>query len=129
MPTRSVLWDTSVVIDPVDGDDLVAVSIVTVLELVAGVNAAIYRGDRQLAVQRQQILADTLAVHDPLPLDGDVVASYARLDAAVREVGRQPRRRLADLQIAATAAAYGLALVTRHPGDFAGLPIEIIAPG
>ena len=35
--------------------------------------------------------------------------------------GRQPRRRAADLLIAATALAAGMPLYTRNGGDFAGL--------
>jgi predicted nucleic acid-binding protein len=41
--------------------------------------------------------------------------------AAVAETGRSHRRRVADLLIAATAHANGLALYTRNPDDFAGL--------
>jgi len=41
--------------------------------------------------------------------------------AAVIETGRSHRRRIADLLIAATAHANGLALYTRNPDDFAGL--------
>lgn len=35
--------------------------------------------------------------------------------------GRKPRRRIADLMIAATAIAEGLAIFTTNPGDYAGL--------
>jgi predicted nucleic acid-binding protein len=46
---------------------------------------------------------------------------YGRVFAAVRASGRTSRARLADMLIAATAAANGLALYTRNPGDFVGL--------
>jgi predicted nucleic acid-binding protein len=36
--------------------------------------------------------------------------------------------KLADLQIAGVALAYGLALATRNGGDFAGLGISLIDP-
>jgi predicted nucleic acid-binding protein len=41
--------------------------------------------------------------------------------AAVIEQGCQPRRRFADLLMAATALAEGLPLVTRNGKDFEGL--------
>jgi predicted nucleic acid-binding protein len=41
--------------------------------------------------------------------------------SAVREQGRQPRRRFADLLIAATALAEDLPLITRRGKDFHGL--------
>jgi predicted nucleic acid-binding protein len=114
-----VVWDTSVVIDPpAESTDSVAVSIVTVLELIASVNAAAADDER---ASRLALLATVLSTFDPLPFDNRVAQSYVQVDAAVRAVGRNPRRRFADLQIAATAAAHGLALVTRNPADFAGL--------
>ncbi|MCA1781802.1 MAG: type II toxin-antitoxin system prevent-host-death family antitoxin [Intrasporangiaceae bacterium] len=66
---------------------------------------------------------------DALPVDETVAISYGRLAAAVVEVGRQPRRRVMDLLIAATAHAHGARLCTRNPDDFAGLEnlIEITA--
>jgi predicted nucleic acid-binding protein len=49
--------------------------------------------------------------------------------AAVVAAGRKPRRRIADLMIAATAIAEGLPLVTTNPGEYAGLEklIRIVA--
>jgi predicted nucleic acid-binding protein len=41
--------------------------------------------------------------------------------AAVVAAGRKPRRRVADLMIAATAISEDLPLYTTTPGDFAGL--------
>jgi predicted nucleic acid-binding protein len=41
--------------------------------------------------------------------------------AAVVEIGRSHRRRVADLLIAATAHANGLSLDTRNPDDYDGL--------
>jgi len=46
--------------------------------------------------------------------------------AAARVSGRSSRARLADLLIAAAAAANGLPLYTRNPADFAGLE-EVVA--
>jgi predicted nucleic acid-binding protein len=49
--------------------------------------------------------------------------------AAVVEAGQSHRRRVADLLIAATAHANGLALYTRNPDDFAGLGdlVDVVA--
>ncbi len=44
---------------------------------------------------------------------------YARVFAAVRAAGQSSRARFADLLIASTAVANGLALYTRNPSDFA----------
>jgi predicted nucleic acid-binding protein len=41
--------------------------------------------------------------------------------AALVATGRKPRRRIADLMIAATAIAEGLPLFTTNPDDYAGL--------
>ena len=112
------LWDTSVLIDPPAGGGTGLISVVSVLELSAGVNAAT---DAQVRASRQGLLTQVLSTFDPLPLDMDATAAFLSLDAAIRAAGRQPRRRLADLQIAATAVAHGLPLLTRNPGDFRGL--------
>ncbi|MGH2668317.1 MAG: PIN domain-containing protein, partial [bacterium] len=57
---------------------------------------------------------------DALPFDADAARSYGRVFAAARTSGRT-RPRLADLLIAATAIASGLALYTRNADDFADL--------
>jgi predicted nucleic acid-binding protein len=44
-----------------------------------------------------------------------------RVFAAARAAGQSSRARLADLLIAATAAANGLPLYTRNPSDFSAL--------
>lgn len=51
---------------------------------------------------------------------------YCLVFAAVKAAGRFSRARLADLLIAATAAAHGLPLYTRNPSDFTGLK-EVVA--
>lgn len=56
-----------------------------------------------------------------MPFDAEAARTYGRVFAAVRAAGRTGRARLADLLIAATAAANGLALYTRNGRDFAPL--------
>jgi len=46
---------------------------------------------------------------------------YGRVFAAARAAGQSSRARVADLLIAATAAANGLPLYTRNPADFSPL--------
>jgi prevent-host-death family protein len=59
----------------------------------------------------------------------DNSSTNGRLAAAVVDAGRQPRRRVMDLLIAATAHAHGARLYTRNIDDFDGLQdlVEIIA--
>lgn len=121
--TRGLL-DTSVVIDWHDPHvaallpDEVAISAVTSAELVAGPLLAATSAE---AARRQARLQEVEAHFEPLPLDSAAVRSYGMVVAAVVGEGRRPRRRFADLLMAATAHAHGLDLYTRNPSDFAGL--------
>lgn len=112
--------DTSVVIahdvTPLPG--ILAISAATVAELHFGILIARSAEVRAERLRRLSILQRRF---DPLPVDEAVAASYGRLAAAVVESGRQPRRRVMDLLIAATAHAHGARLYTRNPHDFAGL--------
>jgi predicted nucleic acid-binding protein len=132
MPDRlhQALLDTSVIIDldRISANALperVAISAVTMAELAAGPAAT---SDPSERARRQDRLQRTEASFDPLPLDIEAARAYGRVYAAVVAHGRNPRRRLADLLIAAVAVANGLPLVTRNAADFAGLDnlLEII---
>lgn len=78
--------------------------------------------------RRQDRLQRAEAAFDPVPFGVAAARAYGRVYAAVLELGRKPRRRLADLLIASVAVAEGLPLVTRNAGDFVGLSdlVEII---
>jgi hypothetical protein len=125
------LLDTSVVIDWDDGDvaaalpDEAAISAITLAELTAGPRLASTGAE---SARRQSRLQQFEATFDPIPFDVSAARSYGQVVAAVADTGRSHRRRIADLLIAATAHANGLALYTRNPHDFAGLEnlIEII---
>ena len=121
-PSRGVL-DTSVVID----HDLVdiallpdesAITAITLAELAAGPHAT---DDDQERARRQDRLQWAAATWNPLAFNADAARAYARIFSAMKAMGRFSRTRLADLLIAATAAANGLPLYTRNPNDFAGL--------
>ena len=117
------LLDTSVVIDLdiVDAGLLpltVGVSAITMAELAAGPAATSDPAER---ARRQDRLQRAEAAFESIPFGTEAARAYGRVHAAVVAAGRQPRRRFADLLIAATAVAEGLPVVTRNPADFAGL--------
>ncbi len=87
--------------------DRLAVSVITVGELRAGVLAAqdLETRDRRLAT-----LTAVLAL-SPVPVDDDVAAAWARLRVALRDRGR--RMAVNDSWIAATAIALDIPLVTQ----------------
>lgn len=119
VPERAIL-DTSVIIAgdvaPIPG--VLAISVITLAELQFGVLAAKSADVRAERLRRLSLLQQHF---DALPVDASVAISYGRLAATVVEAGRQPRRRVMDLLIAATAHAHGARLYTRNPDDFTGL--------
>lgn len=116
---RAVL-DTSVVlaeqVAPLPG--VLAISVVTLAELRFGVLVA---KTAEVRAERLRRLGRLQRRFDPLPVDEAVAESYGRIAAAVVEHGRQPRRRVMDLLIAATAHAHDAVLYTRNPDDFIGV--------
>lgn len=116
---RTVL-DTSVLLGPepapINGD--LAISAASLAELHFGVLVA--RSD-DIRAERLRRLAEIERSFDPLPMDTQVARAYGRLAAATAKAGRQPRARVMDLVIAATAMAHGARLCTRNPADLAGL--------
>ncbi len=120
---RRALLATSVVIDfsaaqVAEVADEVAVSAVTIAELQYGVAAA---GDPLTQMARRRRVQAIVARFDVLSFDVTTAEYYGALAGLVRQQGRNPRPRRMDLQIAATAARHGLALLTRNGNDFAGL--------
>jgi predicted nucleic acid-binding protein len=92
-------------------------SAITLAELSAGVHQtddAAERGRRIARLQRVE------AIFEPLPFDTEAARQYGVIAAGVIAAGRKPRRREADLMIAAIAAAHRLPLYTTNPDDFLG---------
>lgn len=117
--SRGVL-DTSVLIatdvTPIPGE--LAISVASIAELQFGVLVAKNADIRAVRLAR---LSTIQRRFDPLPVDEGVADSYARLAARVVQTGRQPRGRVMDLLIAATAHAHGATVYTRNPDDLADL--------
>jgi len=129
---RQGLIDTNILIlrrwiDPAELPDEMAISAVTLAELSAGPHQVRGNDEQDLyqeheeRARRMEILQRAESEFDPMPFDAEVARVYGRVTAAVIAVGRKPRRRIADLMIAATAIAEGLPLFTVNPGDYVGL--------
>jgi predicted nucleic acid-binding protein len=126
--TVKAVLDTSVLIatDIVRLEGELAVSAASIAELHFGVLVTL---DPAVRAERLRRLSGIQRRFDPLPVDDDVAASYGRLAAAVAASGRQPRGRVMDLLIAATAHAHSARLYTRNADDLAGVGnlIEVVA--
>jgi toxin FitB len=95
----------------------VAISTVSIAELHFGLLVA---GDDQArAVRAARLGLIEARFPEPLPVDDRVAREWGRLQAAVSERGGQPRKRMADLAIAATANVHGATLLTTNLRDLA----------
>ena len=116
------LLDTSVLIASETGRALdetalpeqVAVSVITIAELHAGVHAA---RDADTRARRMATL-ESVAGLEPLPVDAAAAKEWARLRFRLAETGR--RINVNDLWIASIAVARGIPVVTQDD-DFAVL--------
>jgi predicted nucleic acid-binding protein len=122
-------------IDPAELPDEMAISAITLAELSAGPHEV--RGNDEQdrydvhaeRARRLEILQRAESEFDPVPFDAEAARIFGRVTAAVIASGRKPRRRVADLMIAATAIAAELPLLTTNPDDFTGLdPLIRIIP-
>jgi predicted nucleic acid-binding protein len=94
--------------------DELAVSIVTIGELRAGVLAA-----NDVRVRERRLTTLTVALElDPVPVDDEVAAQWARLRVILRDMGR--RMPVNDSWIAATAMALEVPVVAQDD-DYAEL--------
>jgi predicted nucleic acid-binding protein len=120
--TRGLI-DTNIVVhlavlDPEQLPDELVISAVTLAELSAGPH---HTNDPAERARRTSVLQHAEATFDALPFDAEAARAYGVLCAAVLAAGRKPRRRLADLMIAAVAAVNRLPIYTTNPHDFVGL--------
>ncbi len=125
--SRGVL-DTSVLIasDVQALPGRLAISVISLAELNFGVLVARSGDARATRLAR---LTGLQKRFDPLPVDEAVAESYGRIAAKCVSYGRQPRGRVMDLLIAATAHAHGATLYTRNAEDLRGLEelIDIVS--
>jgi predicted nucleic acid-binding protein len=131
-PPRQGMLDTNILIlrgwiDPAELPDEMAISAVTLAELSAGPHEVRGNDEQDLydeheeRARRMEILQRAESEFDPVPFDSGAARVYGRVTASVIAAGRKPRRRIADLMIAATAIAEDLPLFTTNPDDYAGL--------
>jgi predicted nucleic acid-binding protein len=112
-----VLLDTSVLIGAgIPADVEAAISVASLAELHFGTLVATDPDERARRAQRLGVIEATF---DPLPVDAAVAREWGRLAAAFAERGGQPRRRVVDLVIAATANVHGVPLLTADIADLA----------
>jgi predicted nucleic acid-binding protein len=144
-PPRRGMLDTNIMIlrrwiDPAELPDEMAISAVTLAELSAGPHQ-VRRNDEQgrydehaERARRLEVLQRAENEFDPVPFGAEAARAFGRVTAAVIATGRQPRRRVGDMMIAATALAERLPLFTTNPDDFSGLSdllqiIPVTRPG
>lgn len=113
---RAVL-DTSVLI----GEEAIAagietsISAISISELHFGLLVASDDEARALRALRLGVIEARFP--NPLPLDDRVARTLGRLKATVAQRGGRPRRRVADLAIAATAIVHEAVLITADVED------------
>ena len=111
------MLDTSVLIrgpePPIEID--AGISTISLAELYFGVLTAPDENER---AHRTTQLGVVEANFEALPLDESVARALGQLQTAVENRGANPRKRTADLVIAATAMVHEAALFTRNSKDF-----------
>ncbi|GAA1283457.1 hypothetical protein GCM10009609_55320 [Pseudonocardia aurantiaca] len=131
MTTSYALLDTSVLIDleridlGVHVDSVLVTSAVCVGELASGIATGPDPDVRQARLRR------VLERYEVMPYAVEEAKLYGVLNDRVRAVGRNPRPRRLNLQIAATAAAARMPLLTCNPADFVGVAplVDVVAVG
>lgn len=124
---RAIL-DISVLIandvPPLEGE--LAISAAALAELQFGV---LVTADPVVRAERLRRLSEFQRRFSALPVDEAVATSYGQLAAAVVTAGRQPRSRVMDLLIAATAHAHAARLYTRNADGLIGIEhlVEIVS--
>lgn len=110
------LLDTSILIGEEPPPDVeAAISVASIAELHFGVQVTNDDDERAVRINRLGAIESTF---DALPVTVEIAREWARLSAAVRNRGGQPRRRSIDLMIAATANVHCVPLLTHNVGDF-----------
>jgi toxin FitB len=113
---RAIL-DTSVLIENpgVPGVSQAAISTISLAELYFGALTATNGDERMRRVAQLGFIESNF---DAIPLDKQIGRILGQLQATVSNRGANPRRRTADLAIAATAVVYEAVLLTYDYKDF-----------
>jgi predicted nucleic acid-binding protein len=116
-PELRAILDTSILIENPDvpGVSQAAISTISLAELYFG---AITAGNADERMRRVAQLGFIESRFQAIPLDQEIARALGQLQAAVSERGANPRRRTADLVIAATAVVREATLLTRNYKDF-----------
>jgi tRNA(fMet)-specific endonuclease VapC len=110
-------------VDRLLGDEEVAISVITVSELLHGVHRA--TGARR--AMRSAFVEHLLAGLQAIPISERVARVHAEVWAQLAQQGQVIGAH--DLWIAATAVAHGLAVATGNPADFERVPgLRVLAP-
>ncbi|WP_036567778.1 type II toxin-antitoxin system VapC family toxin [Nocardia sp. BMG51109] len=126
------LLDTNILIlrghlDPAELPAQMAITAVTLAELSSGPHEVRSNNEQndydehEERARRMDVLQRAESEFDPIPFDAEAARTYGRIAAATVAAGRKPRRRIADLMIAAVAVAENLPLYTTNPDDYRGL--------
>jgi predicted nucleic acid-binding protein len=126
------LLDTNILIlrrhiDPADLPAQMAISAISLAELSAGPHEVRPSAEQSAydeieeRARRLDVLQRAESEFDPIPFDAQAARAYGRVTAAVIAAGGKPRRRFADLMIAATAIVAELPLFTTSPDDYLGM--------
>ena len=126
-----ILLDTSVIIDLAEVKLGVhecaepTVSAVSMAELAFGLDID-DPIERRARAERYRAVREQFTV---LAFDSPAAEIYGTMAAVIRRTGRNPRPRRMDLQIAATAAAHAIPLITRDADGFTGLErlLDVVA--
>ena len=110
--------DESVLIELEARTKLSAISVISWSELLQGVQL-MPEGKRQRRIE-SFIINDINALYDKVPFDEHAAFIYSKLYSDYKKNGVQPP--IHDLQIAATAIANNMILVTRNTKDFENIP-------
>lgn len=111
------ILDTSVLIENPDvpGVSQAAISTISLAELYFGALTAAGGDERMRRVAQLGFIESNFQA---IPLDEEIGRILGQLQAAVSERGANPRKRTADLAIAATAIVRDAVLFTRNYRDF-----------
>jgi toxin FitB len=113
-----VLLDTSALIDGAWAGNPhfeAAISVISLAELHFGLLVGSNPGTRAERANRLGLIEARFP--NPLVVDDRVARTLGELEAAIAERGGNPRSRIADLAIAATAKVHGALLITSDTKD------------